>query len=85
MITLGTSLSLALGAAAVGYALFRLYEVFIAPLLSPIRDLPGPPNPSFIWGNLKEILDAENSVLHEAWTEKYGNTLMYRAWFQVSE
>ncbi|KAI0736247.1 cytochrome P450 [Fomitopsis betulina] len=82
VITLGTSLSLALGAAAVGYALFRLYEVFIAPLLSPIRDLPGPPNPSFIWGNLKEILDAENSVLHEAWTEKYGNTLMYRAWFQ---
>ena len=64
--------------------MYKLLEVFIKPLFSPLRDLPGPPSPSFVFGNLKEIFDADNSVLHEAWTEKYGHTLMYRAWFNVS-
>ena len=82
--TLGTSLWV-LGAATLGYGLYKLLEVLITPLLSPLRDLPGPPSPSFAFGNLKEIFDADNSVLHEAWTEKYGHTLMYRAWFNVSK
>ena len=81
--SLSTSL-LAIGVATLAYGLYKLLEVLIEPLFSPLRGLPGPPSPSFVFGNLKQIFDAENSVLHEAWTEKYGNTLKYRAWFNVS-
>ncbi|TFY55501.1 hypothetical protein EVJ58_g8212 [Rhodofomes roseus] len=75
------NLLLSLSLATLGYGLYKLVELLVAPLFSPLRSLPGPPSPSFIFGNLKEIFDAENSVLHEAWTDKYGNTFKYKAWF----
>lgn len=33
-----------------------------------------------MYGNLKEIFAAENSVLHEGWVAKYGNTIKYKGW-----
>ncbi|KZT65827.1 cytochrome P450 [Daedalea quercina L-15889] len=80
VITVG-SLLLSLGVAVLGYGLYRLASLLVEPFFSPLRDLPGPPSPSFIFGNLKQIFDAENSVLHEAWTEQYGTTLKYKTWF----
>jgi len=45
---------------------------------SPLRLLPGPPNPSFFFGQMREIFKADNSVLHEAWVEKYGPNVTYK-------
>lgn len=34
---------------------------------------------------MKQIRDAENSVLHEAWTREFGKTIKYKFFFGVSE
>ncbi|ESK86852.1 cytochrome p450 [Moniliophthora roreri MCA 2997] len=56
----------------------RLWEELVT---SPLKDLPGPPSDSIVWGNLKQIFKAENSVLHEKWVEEYGPTIRYKAFF----
>lgn len=83
VITVG-NLFLSLGAAVLAYGLYKLGETLVAPYFSPLRDLPGPPRPSWAFGNLKQIFDAENSVLHEAWVQEYGTTLKYKGWLNVS-
>ncbi|CAE6426980.1 unnamed protein product [Rhizoctonia solani] len=50
----------------------------IRKLFSPLGELPGPPNESFIFGNLKRVFAAPNSVIHESWLEEYGPTVRYR-------
>ncbi|KZT05226.1 cytochrome P450 [Laetiporus sulphureus 93-53] len=81
MITVFTNLLLSLCAALVAYGLWKvIYIVIIGPYKSPLRDLSGPPNPSWISGNMLQILKADHSVLHEAWTEKYGPTIKYKGW-----
>lgn len=67
-----------------GYLLWKFVTILLAPLRSTLRDLPGPPNPSIIYGNLLEIQNAEDATLHEAWTEKYGPTITYTGWMNVS-
>ncbi|KAF8960371.1 cytochrome P450 [Flammula alnicola] len=61
------------------YGLYKLAKFLYDQWTSPLRVLPGPPNSSFIFGNLKEIWEAENSVLHEKWVEQYGSTIKYKA------
>jgi len=75
-----TNLLLSLGAALLAFGAWKLVPILLAPYTSTLKDLPGPPSPSWLYGNLKDIFKAENSVLHEAWVEKYGNTLKYRGW-----
>ncbi|PPQ76652.1 hypothetical protein CVT24_011791, partial [Panaeolus cyanescens] len=36
-------------------------------------------SPSSLWGNTKQIFEAENSVLHEQWVAEYGTTITYKA------
>lgn len=50
----------------------------IRKLFSPLGELPGPSNESFIFGNLKRIFASPNSVVHESWLQEYGSTLRYR-------
>ncbi|KAJ1300945.1 hypothetical protein OPQ81_003371 [Rhizoctonia solani] len=64
-----------------GIVLIKIGEGIYQPirkLFSPLRELPGPSNESFIFGNLKRIFAAPNSVIHESWLEEYGSTLRYR-------
>ncbi|KAJ3535832.1 hypothetical protein NMY22_g6302 [Coprinellus aureogranulatus] len=72
-----TSLAATFGA----YGAYRLLSFFYSNLTSPIRHLPGPPSPSFVWGNLQEIFKGENSVLHEQWVKEYGKTIKYKGLF----
>ncbi|EEB94311.1 hypothetical protein MPER_06891 [Moniliophthora perniciosa FA553] len=61
------------------YLLVRyLWEEHVA---SPWKDLPGPPNDSIIWGNVKQIHKEELSVLHEKWVEEYGPTIRFKVFF----
>ncbi|KAF9265786.1 cytochrome P450 [Marasmius fiardii PR-910] len=60
------------------YFLIRhVYRVYT----SSIRDLPGPPLSSIIFGNLREVFASENSVAFEKWNAEYGPTIQYRAFF----
>ncbi|KAF9484968.1 cytochrome P450 [Pholiota conissans] len=63
------------------YAFYRVTKFFYAQWTSPLHALPGPPNPSLIYGNMKLIWEAENSVLHEKWVEEYGPTITYNVLF----
>src|SRR5882757_1726128 len=45
---------------------------------SPLRHLPGPPSPSFFFGNLKEMHNQENTNLIAQWVAQYGPTFVYR-------
>jgi len=51
-------------------------RLWIQPFVSPLRDLPGPKSPSFIWGNLREIFSADPGELHDKWVEQYGTTFV---------
>ncbi|TFK35549.1 cytochrome P450 [Crucibulum laeve] len=67
------------------YVAFKLSKVVYRELCSPLRDLPGPPNKSLIYGNFKEIWDSEShAAAHEKWEETYGKTLRYRGFFGVN-
>lgn len=79
-----STLALAVTAAVVLYGLARaFYATVIQPYFSELRQLPGPPSPSFLFGNFRQIWNADNSVLHEEWVEEYGNTLQYKGMFNV--
>lgn len=66
-----------LAATLVVYGLYRGLKVIYGEITSPLRDLPGPKSKSWIYGNFKEIWEAENSVLHEKWVEEHGPTIQY--------
>lgn len=70
-----------LGGAFLAYAAFRFANYLYEKWTSPLAVLPGPPSPSFIYGNFREIFAAEGSTLHEAWTEEYGSTIKYKGFF----
>ncbi|CDO75988.1 hypothetical protein BN946_scf184922.g1 [Trametes cinnabarina] len=43
---------------------------------SPLRNLPGPPSPSLLYGNVKEVFDAENHVVPDRWFSQYGKNFV---------
>lgn len=67
--------------ALVAFGCWKLGERVWHNLRSPLRALPGPKGTSWLYGNLKDIFNAENSVLHEGWVEQYGTTLKYKGFF----
>ncbi|QRW14203.1 cytochrome P450 family protein [Ceratobasidium sp. AG-Ba] len=44
---------------------------------TPIRRLPGPPNPSFLFGNYHEIHGAPIGFTQEQWMKVYGHTFVF--------
>lgn len=65
----------------VAFGCWKLGELLRHNLRSPLRALPGPKGTSWLYGNLKDIFNAENSVLHERWVGQYGPTLKYKGLF----
>ena len=73
---------------AVGITLLVLLFVKIIPTLvkpwfSPLNQLPGPPNPSWVHGHFKERFTDDNLLLQEKWIEEYGNIIALKAAFGV--
>ncbi|TFK60962.1 cytochrome P450 [Pluteus cervinus] len=60
------------------YGLVKVVQLSYNEWTSPIRDLPGPKSPSWIWGNFKEIWVSEHSVPQEKWVGQYGMTIKYK-------
>jgi cytochrome P450 len=48
-----------------------------------MRTIPGPKSSHWFYGNFKEILNAENSVIHEKWVEDYGPTFKYYSFLNI--
>lgn len=44
-----------LAASIVAYGVYRVARFVYSELTSPLRDLPGPQNPSLLYGNFKQI------------------------------
>ncbi|KAJ3898376.1 cytochrome P450 [Lentinula edodes] len=67
------------------YGLFLLAQYLYREATSPLNALPGPPNSSWIYGNSKEIQDAETSVTQEKWVEEYGTTFAYKCGYDYQK
>ena len=52
-------------------------------LTTPLRDLPGPPSASLIWGNLKLLADEEGLNVQEQWATQYGPTIAFKSFLGV--
>ncbi|KAI1792352.1 cytochrome P450 [Ganoderma leucocontextum] len=61
-----------------GILLWKFRPFYTRPFTSQIRNLPGPRMTSLVWGNMKEIIDEDNSVPQERWVAEHGPTIMYR-------
>ena len=46
------------------YGLYKIFAFIHDEATSPIRDIPGPPNPSFLYGNFKELSVTVSSKAH---------------------
>ncbi|KAK7687003.1 hypothetical protein QCA50_009502 [Cerrena zonata] len=55
--------------------LWRAVEFIVRPYLSPLRALPGPPSPSWLWGQTKQMALLGDEHLIEKWLEQYGNNI----------
>ncbi|KAF9501060.1 cytochrome P450 [Pleurotus eryngii] len=60
------------------YGVLKLANFLHRELTSSVRLLPGPPSTSWIYGNLKEISNLEDSRLHEEWGRVYRHTTQYK-------
>ncbi|KAI0672480.1 cytochrome P450 [Trametes maxima] len=77
MITVGQTF-LALLIATAGWAVWKLWSILARPYTTALRNLPGPPSPSWIFGNMKAIQEEEESALQERWAAEYGPNITYR-------
>ncbi len=83
MISMG-GLVLSALASLVALALWKLFPVVRRLYRSQLRNLPGPPNEHWFYGNLKAIHAEENSVPQERWAAEAGShTIMYRGFLSV--
>ncbi|KAF9453706.1 cytochrome P450 [Macrolepiota fuliginosa MF-IS2] len=81
VVQLLTPLAITLGA----YALYKAATfVWTEYINNPLKNFPGPPSPSWIYGNMRQIWDAENSVMHEQWIAEYGSTIKYKVFLGMT-
>ncbi|OCH85827.1 cytochrome P450 [Obba rivulosa] len=76
---LGIIFSFAIIAALI--VICKALQVLIRPILSPLRYVPGPPNPSIIYGHSKEFAKVGFTDLMMAWVERYGHVCHYEVFF----
>ncbi|TFK61485.1 cytochrome P450 [Pluteus cervinus] len=65
------------------YGVFKFAEIYYNQWTSPIRDLPGPKSPSWLWGNIWEI-SSDPPTIQEKWVEQYGLTIKYKGFFGMT-
>lgn len=68
---------------ASGYLIWRIYKFLAFTLRSPLRIWPGPQTPSWLYGNLREMLAVEGAALPDKLFERYGKVYVDREFFMV--
>ncbi|GAA5932238.1 cytochrome P450 [Sporobolomyces koalae] len=71
------SLLLAIVLAVPATAVWLAYSIFISPRWSSLRDVPGPPRKSLLWGNMETIFQDEPGRSHIQWNEQFGGAARY--------
>ncbi|KAI9059130.1 cytochrome P450 [Trametes sanguinea] len=66
--------ALAVTCAILVYVLWRLYKRWSFVYRSPLRNLPGPPSPSWLYGNMKEVFTTDGHAVPDKWFAQYGRT-----------
>ena len=75
---------LSAAASLIAFALWKMFLHVRRLYKSPLRNLPGPPNEHWFYGNLKVIHEEDNSVPQERWASESGSqTIMYRGFMGV--
>ncbi|KAI0666625.1 cytochrome P450 [Trametes maxima] len=69
--------------ACVTYLLWRLYSFLNFVYGTPLRVLPGPPVRSWVYGNMQEFADVENTALPDQWFEEFGRHFVDRDFFMA--
>jgi len=60
-------------------ALYKLIKfIWQENISNPLADLPGPPSPDWLYGNIQQIKDSDFSTIFERWNSDYGNTIKYK-------
>ncbi|KAI0643935.1 cytochrome P450 [Trametes meyenii] len=77
MLTVGQTF-LALFLASAGWAVWKLWSILTRPYTTALRNLPGPPSSSWIFGNMKTLQEEEESITQERWAAEYGPNITYR-------
>lgn len=72
-----------LAALVVVYAVSGLLRLIATQYFSHLGELNCPPVPSFFWGHLKLLHDAENTNLYIRWMEQLGTVFTYRGFIGV--
>lgn len=76
-----------LGAALLALVTWRFVKLFSTPHNSShnssLRDLPAPPNASWLYGNSKQIFKDDVAVAQEAWVQEYGHVFKYKGFLSV--
>ncbi|KAJ7241311.1 cytochrome P450 [Mycena haematopus] len=65
------------------YVFFHASQIIYRNLTSPLRYVGGPKNPSFIFGNVKEMGD--DAYLTAKWREQFGGTFRFNGLFSTSQ
>ncbi|KAJ7255345.1 cytochrome P450 [Mycena rebaudengoi] len=65
------------------YALFHFIQMIYRDLTSPLRDMVGPKNPSWILGNFKEM--ADDAFLTDKWRAQFGPNFQFKGLFNIRE
>ncbi|KAI0767221.1 cytochrome P450 [Fomes fomentarius] len=70
--------------ALLAVALWKVYPFLVRAFNPSLKNLPGPPSPSLLWGNFKAIQEEDNSVPQERWTEEYhSHTITYQGFLGI--
>ncbi|PCH43005.1 cytochrome P450 [Wolfiporia cocos MD-104 SS10] len=79
-----SQLTLTLTLLSLGVAVFLVWtaiRILVAPLVSPLRDLPGPPRDNWLYGHIRQFNQNEDAAtLQQSWAETYGPTLRMKGW-----
>jgi hypothetical protein len=71
--------------AAAAYAIYRAVTYIFNP--TPLKDIPGPPNPSILLGNFRALAAVGGTegtfYLLEKWVADHGRTIGFRHLFNV--
>jgi len=81
-----TTVQLVVSLAGIGliYGIYKISAFIYGEVTSPIRDVPGPRNPSFLHGNFKELIESDESTLLESWFSQYGQTIQFKGMLSSS-
>ena len=56
---------------------WKLAKFILKTYRSPLRDLPGPPSPSWLFGQFRVLFNSPVAEPQEEWIAKYGKNIRY--------